>query len=49
MPANELKYKTYKNRRVSIIKATKKYYADNLVDTKGNMKKTWSILKKNYQ
>ena len=44
--ANEIQYKTYRNKLNSILKfAEKKCYSDLLDESKHNIKKTWQIIK----
>ena len=44
-PAAESKYKIYKNKLTSILRAAKKeHYSKLLSDAKGNIKDTWTIL-----
>ena len=44
--ANEIQYKTYRNKLNSILKfAEKKYHSDLLDESKHNIKKTWQIIK----
>ena len=46
-PPAKFNYKSYKIRLVSIIRgAKKKCYSDKLTESKGDMKRTWNILKK---
>ena len=44
--ANEIKYKTYRNKLNHILKcAERKHYSDLVNDNKSNVKRTWQILK----
>ena len=44
--ANEIKYKTYRNKLNRILKvAERKYYSDLIDENKHNIKKTWQIIK----
>ena len=44
--ANEMEYKTYRNKRTHIFNcAERKHYSDHLDDNKSNVKRTWQILK----
>ena len=44
--ANEIKYKTYRNKLNRILKvAERKYYSDMIDENKHNIKKTWQIIK----
>ena len=44
--ANEIKYKTYRNKLNHILKcAERKHYSDLLNDNKSNVKRTWQIIK----